>query len=150
MTEPTISPEAGDALRALSPLVGAWRVSGGAEGTVTYRWMAGGRFLIQDVDLVQDGQRIQGMEVIGHLRPFGEQPDPVLRSRFYDSQGNTLDYVYRMDGRALSIWAGEEGSPFVFRGELDANGRRLDGAWDYGGQGGYASTMTRIDVEGTR
>ena len=47
------------ALRSLDVLVGTWRVSGtdGAEqGHVTYRWMEGGRFLIQEVDLADEGK----------------------------------------------------------------------------------------------
>lgn len=43
-------------LRALDRLTGIWRVTGGAEGTVTYRWLDGGFFLIQEIDLVQDGR----------------------------------------------------------------------------------------------
>ena len=39
-------------------------------GTVTYEWMEGGFFLIQHVDLEQYGQRIKGIEIIGHERPF--------------------------------------------------------------------------------
>jgi hypothetical protein len=42
------------ALRALDKLVGTWSVTGpGHHGTVTYRWMDGGHFLIQDVNLIQ-------------------------------------------------------------------------------------------------
>jgi len=36
--------------------------------------MEGGFFLIQHVDFVQGGRRIKGMEAIGHLQPFGEEP----------------------------------------------------------------------------
>lgn len=137
------------AVQQLDVLIGSWNVTGGAEGTVTYRWLDGKQFLIQDVDLVQDGQRIIGMEVIGHLKPFGEEADPQVRSRFYDNLGNTLDYVYRMDGDTLHIWAGEEGSPFAFTGSLGSDGATLSGAWDYAGQGGYDSSMTRIDSQET-
>lgn len=130
-------------LQDLAPLVGTWHITGGAEGTVTYSWLEGGHFLLQEVDLVQDGQRATGIEVIGHLKPFGEDPQEAVRSRFYDNQGNTLDYVYRMDGHTLHIWAGKEGSPFAFTGTLTEDGSQLDGEWDYAGQGGYHSTMTR-------
>src|SRR5215216_5821875 len=75
-------------------LVGAWRVSGGTQGTVRYEWMDGGFFLIQHVE--QYGQQTKGMELIGHLRPFGQPPSQDIHSRFYDSTGNTLDYVYEL------------------------------------------------------
>jgi hypothetical protein len=131
-------------LAALDRLVGTWRVSGGAEGTVVYHWMPGGFFLLQDVDLEQDGPRVRGLEVIGRERPFGaEAPSEDIRSRFYDELGNTFDYVYDVTGDTLTIWAGEPGSPAFFRGEFDAAGDVCTGAWTYPGGGGYASVMTR-------
>ncbi|MFD1830420.1 hypothetical protein ACFSJS_12190 [Streptomyces desertarenae] len=131
-------------IRALDRLTGSWRVTGGAEGTVAYRWAAGGFFLIQDVELEQNGQRVTGFEVIGREKPFGaKRPSEEIRSRFYDHQGNTFDYVYELDGDTLTIWAGEKGSPAHFRGTFDATGDTLSGAWVYPGGGGYDSVMTR-------
>ncbi|HEU4397658.1 MAG TPA: hypothetical protein VFU54_07475 [Actinomycetota bacterium] len=126
-------------------LVGAWRVRGGTEGTVRYEWMDGGFFLIQHVELEQYGQRIKGIELIGQLRPFGEPPSQDIHSRFYDSMGNTLDYVYELEGDTLTIWGGEKGSPAYFRGTFSADGNTLTGEWVYPGGGGYQSTSTRTD-----
>jgi hypothetical protein len=36
--------------------------------------MDGGFFMMQYVDFEQDGHSIKGLEIIGHLRPFGEEP----------------------------------------------------------------------------
>jgi hypothetical protein len=126
-------------------LLGSWRVSGGAEGTVRYEWMDGGFFLIQHVELEQYGQQTKGMELIGHLRPFGQPPSQDIHSRFYDSTGNTLDYVYELEGDTLTIWGGEKGSPAYFRGTFSADGNTLTGEWVYPGGGGYQATSTRID-----
>ncbi|MFC7307898.1 hypothetical protein ACFQVC_27185 [Streptomyces monticola] len=144
MTQHT--PFTGDAeLAELDRLTGTWKVSGGAEGVVTYRWLEGGRFLLQDVSLQHEGQRITGLEVIGRERPFGaEEPGQDLKSRFYDSQGNTLDYVYELTGDTLTIWGGEKGSPAYFRGDFNDDGTAVTGAWVYPGGGGYESAMTRI------
>jgi hypothetical protein len=132
-------------LRALDRLVGTWNVTGGANGTVTYEWLEGGFFLLQHVDFEQEGQRVKGLEVIGHERPFGaEEPGPDLKSRFYDSLGNTLDYVYELEGDTLTIWGGERGSPAYYRATFSADGNTCAGAWVYPGGGGYESTMTRI------
>jgi hypothetical protein len=137
---PQPSPE----LQALDRLVGTWRVTGGAEGTVTYEWLDGRFFLLQRVQLVHDGNQINGIEVIGHERPFGGEPSQDVKSRFYDSQGNTLDYVYEPQGDTLTIWGEQKGSPAYFRGTFSADGTTLQGGWVYPG-GGYQSTMTRVD-----
>src|SRR5215207_9893132 len=102
------APEPSPDLKSLDRLVGTWEVSGGAQGKVTFEWMEGGYFLIQHVDLEQHGQRIKGIEIIGHERPFGAEPSEDIKSRFYDNTGNTLDYVYELEGDTLTIWAGRK------------------------------------------
>lgn len=131
-------------LKTLDRLVGTWTVTGGAEGTVTYEWMDGGFFLLQRVALTQFGQPVTGLEVIGNLRPFGEPASADVMSRFYDSTGNTLDYVYELTGDTLTIWGGAKGSPAYFRGTFSADGATVAGEWVYPGGGGYPSTMTRV------
>jgi hypothetical protein len=135
--------EPSDAMVALNRLVGTWTVTGGAEGTVRYEWMPGRFFLLQYVDLTQYGQQTTGLEVIGHLRPFGEPPSEEIWSRYYDSDGNTLDYVYELSGDILTIWAGGKGSPAHYRGEFSTDGQTVTGEWVYPGGGGYGSTMSR-------
>jgi hypothetical protein len=147
MTEDTRArlPEPDAQLKSLDRLVGTWQVSGGSEGTVTYRWMDGGFFLLQDVDLRQEEAPIKGLEVIGRERPFGaERPSEDIKSRYYDTLGSTLDYVYELEGDTLTIWGGEKGSPAYYRGTFSQDGRTVSGAWVYPGGGGYDSTMTRI------
>jgi hypothetical protein len=137
---PTPSPD----LKRLDRLVGTWKVAGGAQGQVTYQWMDGGFFLLQDVDLEQDGQPITGIEIIGHERPFRAEPSPDITSRFYDSMGNTLVYVYELEGDTLTIWAGEKGSGAYYKGTFSDDHNTMTGDWVYPGGGGYESTMTRI------
>jgi hypothetical protein len=62
-------------------LVGTWEHSEEVQGTSTFEWMEGGFVLTQRVGLEQHGQRVRGIEVIGHLRPFGEEPSEDIRSR---------------------------------------------------------------------
>ncbi|HXV92775.1 MAG TPA: hypothetical protein VD813_05715 [Pseudonocardia sp.] len=131
-------------VRRLDRLVGSWSVTGGATGTVTYEWLEGGFFLLQHVRLEQEGHTIAGIEVIGHERPFGEEPRPDVASRFYSSTGDALDYVYDLTGDTLTIWAGGRGSPAYYTGTFSADGGSVEGAWVYPGGGGYRSTMTRI------
>ena len=130
-------------LTALDRLVGTWSVTGGAEGTVRYEWMAGRFFLLQHVELSQFGQPVTGLEVIGNLRPFGEPVGVDVVSRFYDATGNTFDYVYELVDDKLTIWAGAKGSPAYYEGTFSADDTTVTGEWTYPGGGGYASTMTR-------
>ena len=126
-------------------LVGTWEMSGDVRGTVTYEWMEGGYFLIQRVDLGQeDGQRITGLEIIGHERPFGAEPSEEIKSRFYSNTGDTIDYVYELEGDTLTIWAGERGSPAYYEGRFSDDGNTLSGAWVYPGGGGYEATAIRV------
>lgn len=142
MSETITQPSAD--LQALDRLVGTWKVTGGAEGTVRYEWMPGRFFLLQHVELTQFGQPVTGLEVIGNLRPFGEPAGADVVSRFYDSTGNTLDYVYELTGGTLTIWGGAKGSPAYYRGTFSPDGTTVTGEWVYPGGGGYASSMTRI------
>ena len=132
-------------LKKLDRLVGTWSVSGGAQGQVTYQWMEGSFFLIQHVDLEQYGQKSKGIEIIGHERPFGAEPSADITSRFYDSLGNTLDYVYELEGDTLTIWGGQKGSPAYYKGRFSDGGSTMTGEWVYPGGGGYASTATRLE-----
>jgi hypothetical protein len=103
------TPDPNPDLENLERLVGTWEMSGDVRGTVTYEWMEGGFFLIQRVDLEQYGQRIKGIEIIGHERPFGADPGEEIKSRFYSNTGDTLDYVYELQGDTLTIWGGRGG-----------------------------------------
>jgi hypothetical protein len=141
MTQPAAKPNPD--MEGLNKLVGTWNVTGGAQGQVTYEWMEGGFFLLQHVDLEQDGQRLKGIEVIGHEQTFGAPPSEDIKSRYYDSIGNTLDYVYEVVGDTLTIWGGERGSPAYYKGRFSDDGNTCSGAWVYPGGGGYESTMTR-------
>lgn len=137
-------PQPSAAVKSLDRLIGKWKVSGGVEGHITYEWMDGNFFLMQHVDFVRDGLPVKGIEIIGQEWLFGS-PEPAehIKSRFYSSDGQTLDYVYELDGDTLTIWGGAKGSPAYFRGDFSSDGNNLSGKWIWPG-GGYDSTMTRV------
>jgi hypothetical protein len=94
--------------------------------------------------LSQGGHPVKGIEVIGHEQAFGGTPSEDIKSRIYDTMGNTFDYVYDPDGDTLTIWGGAKGSPAYFKGQFSADGNTLSGAWVYPDGGGYESTSTRV------
>ena len=140
----TTQQDANDELQRLGRLVGTWKVSGGATGTTTFEWMEGRFFLIQRGDLNHDGHEIRMTEIIGREHLFGQEPGTEIKSRVYDTQGNTIDYVYELEGDNLTIWGGFKGSPGYFRGVFSADGNQLTGDWVYPG-GGYHATMIRTE-----
>lgn len=118
-------------LRTLARLAGTWRVSGEATGQVRYEWTEGGFFLIQHFDLIHGDRPIRGIEVIGHLHPFGGEPSAEIHTRVYSfTDGQTLDYVYDLTGDTLTIWAGHRGSPSFYRGTFGEDGQTVTGGED--------------------
>jgi hypothetical protein len=106
--------------------------------------MEGGFFLVQHFDLIHGGRPIKGIEVIGHLQLFGEEPIPEIRTRVYSYlDGMTLDYVYELEGDTLTIWGGEKGSPSYYKGTFSEDGKVLEGGWVWPG-GGYNTVSTRV------
>lgn len=131
-------------LKSLDRLIGTWKQSGEVDGEITYEWAEGGFFLIQRVDMVQYGNSIKGIELIGHESTFGSEPSEDIKSRFFSFlDGMTLDYVYEMEGDTLTIWGGEKGSPAYYKGTFSEDGNTLKGGWVYPG-GGYKAVSTRV------
>jgi hypothetical protein len=127
------------------PLVGATRHverTGDATGQVTYRWLPGRYFLVQEGQLSLFGHQNVFTEVIGRLRPFGGEPSHDIASRVYTSEGDTLDYVYELNGDTLTICGGSRGSDSRYIGTFSTDGTTLTGAWSWPG-GGYQTTTTR-------
>lgn len=137
-------PEPNPDLKNLDRLVGTWKVSGGAQGMITFEWMEGGFFLVQHIDLEHNGRKIKGIEIIGHEQKFGTEPGEEIKTRVYSFlDGMTLDYIYELEGDTLTIWGGEKGSPAYYKGKISDDGNSLIGGWVYPG-GGYETTATRV------
>jgi len=95
-----------------------WNLSGETHGQITSEWMEGGFFLLQQVDMEHAGNHIKGLEVIGHLRPFGEEQSSDIKSRFYSSTGDTLDYVYERKREYLHDLGWGERFSSLFQGDV--------------------------------
>lgn len=135
----------GAELLMLDRLVGIWRISGEAQGTTTFRWMGGGQFLIQEGELIRDGRMQKILEIIGYEKPWGaKEPGTEIKSRAYTDSGDTLDYVYEVDGEELTVWAGEKGAKTFGRLIVSPDRRSMTCDWEWPG-GGYQSEAHRID-----
>ena len=132
-------PDREAALDSLERLVGTWDVSGpGLRGQVRFHWLNRRRsFLVQEVDLDQDGEGAQGVEYIGY-DPQARQ----LRSHYFGTEDRPLEYTWQVADDTLTIWFGDPSSPARYVGTFSAGGTTNAGAWEWPG-GGYRSTMTR-------
>ena len=65
-------------VRILQKLVGKWRVSGEADGEISYAWMDGGFFLIARGDTTQGEQNTKHVEIIGYDHEAGGEPSKVM------------------------------------------------------------------------
>jgi hypothetical protein len=136
-TPPPLMPS--PALRSLDRLIGTWEVSGpDLDGQVTFEWMEGGFFLMQHVQLNQGGQKTHGIEIIGY-----DEESNSLKSHYFSSTGDILEYTWDVSDDTLTIWFGSAGSPAFYKGNFSADGNTNSGAWEWPG-GGYESTMTRV------
>lgn len=91
------------------------------------------------------GHQIKGIEALGYLHRVGERPSEEVWTRFYSFlDGLTLDYVYELNGNALTIWFMKKNSDNHYRGTFSADAKSFIGAWSWPG-GGYAVTGTRIN-----
>lgn len=102
--------------QALTRLVGTWEITGGHDGTVTYRWL-NDFFLQQDVRLGDT----HGIEIIGRERTLMAEPSTDIKSRYYGDDGSTLDYTHELESDTLTIWAGERGSPAYYQGVFSSS-----------------------------
>ncbi len=141
------------ALHSLDVMVGTWQVDGrdsatGAaiQGYVTFRWLDGGQFLVQRVDLDHAGLRITGTEYVGY-----DRESDSLQSYFFSDEGPgpfggfALDCVWEVDESTVTIWGGSAGSPAIFTGRFSDDRATLTGRWRWPG-GGYEATMTRAEA----
>ncbi|MBX3083238.1 MAG: DUF1579 family protein [Anaerolineae bacterium] len=132
-------------LRCLEMMVGTWRIDGREAGTegeihgqVVFEWMEGGFFLLQHVDLVRVGETVKGIEYIGY-----DEVSKTLKSHYFGTTGDLLEYVWEPIDYTLTIWVGEIGSPACYRSKFSNNFNTNVGRWEWPG-GGYDITMTRV------
>jgi hypothetical protein len=143
-------PEPNAALKRLDVMVGRWDLGGreaGSDGDVngrlSFEWMDGGFYLVQQVEVDYAGRKVDGVEYVGY-----DEASESLRSYFFSNEGPgpfggiAIEYVWEVDDTTLTIWGGEVGSPANFKGTFSDDRKMISGRWEWPG-GGYSATLTR-------
>ena len=147
------TPQPDPALQRLNRLVGTWRMKGGPPGadkdtitgTTTFKWLPGGFFLVQDMEMDYDGQPIKSHEIIGYdpkTKAFSSTvysnmaPDPWPYA--WDIQGDTW---------TISIKYGEMDASFT--GKFSPDGNSFSGGWRPG-PGADETINAGYDIGGSR
>jgi hypothetical protein len=142
------------ALRALDPFVGTWSMKGhllGSDeenilGRATYRWLEGGFFLQQDIELDFAGTvEIKSHELIGY--------DPETKAFsslvFSNLSPSPLPYTWDVQGRNVTISVSYGPLDATFTGAFSEDGDSFSGAWR-ANPGADETVNVPYDISGTR
>lgn len=129
-------------LKKFNRLIGTWNVNGPIiTGTVNFKWLEGGFFLVQEVDMEYEGRKIKGVEYIGY-----DESSKICSSHFFDNGGHVFTYDWEINDTKITIWFGRKGSNNRFKGKFSEDGNSYKGAWEWPG-GGYEATLTRVNFK---
>jgi hypothetical protein len=121
------------ALRRLDRFVGSWSMEGhlvgssenNIKGQATYRWLPGGFFLEQRIQLDFMGLRIDSQELIGYDPETGTFPSTV----FSNMSPTPLPYRWRVDDDTVKISVSYGPLDATFTGAFSEDGQRFSGGW---------------------
>ena len=142
------------ALRALDPFVGSWRLKGhliGSDeenivGQATYRWLEGGFFLVQDIELDFAGLfDVKSHELVG-CDPETEAFSSLV---FSNLAPTPLPYKWEVQGRRLTITVSYGPLDATFKGEMSEDGNSMSGGWRPN-PGADEAVNVPYDIAGTR
>ena len=121
------------ALRRLDRFVGTWSMEGhllgssenNIKGRATYRWLPGGFFLEQRIQLDFMGLQIDSQELIGYDPETGTFPSTV----FSNLSPAPLPYRWKVDGDTVTISVSYGPLDATFTGAFSEDGQRFSGGW---------------------
>jgi hypothetical protein len=127
------APKPDPALERLNRLVGTWSMRGrpldsdedSIRGTTTFKWLSGGFFLAQDMDMDYAGTPIKSHELIGY--------DPNTRafsSLVYSNMApDPWRYTWNVEGDELTITIKSGQMDATFTGRFAPDGKSFSGGW---------------------
>jgi hypothetical protein len=142
------------ALRALDPFVGTWNIKGqtldsdeeNISGRATYRWLEGGFFLQQDIELDFAGAvQVKSHELVGYDPETGGFPSLV----FSNVSPTPLPYRWEVQGNSVTISVSHGPLDATFRGEFSDDGNSFSGGWR-ANPGADETVNVPYDITGTR
>jgi hypothetical protein len=132
MTDNPDLPQPDPALKRLDRFVGTWRMEGhlvGSDettikGTATYRWLPGGFFLEQHIQLDFMGLQIDSLEMVGYDPETGTFPSTV----FSNLSPVPLPYRWAVEGDSVTITVAYGPLDATFTGSWHEDGT-FSGGW---------------------
>jgi hypothetical protein len=126
-------PQPDPALQRLDRLVGTWSMKGrplGADkdtitGTTTFKWLPGGFFLQQDMEMDYDGTPIKSHEIIGY-----DTKTKAFSSNVYSNMApDPWPYVWDIQGDTWTISVNYGELDAKFTGKFSPDGDSFSGGW---------------------
>jgi hypothetical protein len=142
------------ALRRLDPLVGEWTMTGNLVGSTeenivgraAFRWLEGGFFLVQDVEIDFAGMyQVKSHELIGHDPATG-----AFASQVYSNMSPTpLPYRWDVRDGKLTISVSYGPLDATFEATISEDGNGFSGGWRPN-PGADETINVPYDVRGSR
>ena len=141
------------ALRRLDRFVGSWSMEGhlvgsgenNIKGQASYRWLPGGFFLEQHVELDFMGMKIDSLELIGYDPETKTFPSTV----FSNLSPTPLPYRWVVSDDSVTISVGYGPLDATFSGAFSEDGRSFGGGWRPN-PGADESVNVPYDISGHR
>jgi hypothetical protein len=127
------APRPDPALKRLDRFVGTWEMEGhllgsddpSINGRATYRWLPGGFFLEQDIELDFMGLMISSHELIG----YDPETDTFPSTVFSNMSPAPLPYRWQVEGDDVTITVTYGPLDATFTGRFEESGERFSGGW---------------------
>jgi hypothetical protein len=142
------------ALKTLEPFIGTWSLKGrlldsdeeNILGRATYRWLEGGFFLQQDIELDFAGQvHIKSHELIG----YDSETEAFSSLVFSNMSPTPLPYRWEVDDNTVIISVSHGPLDATFKGSFGADGNSFSGGWRPN-PGADETVNVSYDISGTR
>jgi hypothetical protein len=151
--QPQQGPKPDPALQRLDRFVGTWTMEGhlvgssesNIRGRTSYRWLPGGFFLEQRIELDFMGMKIHGLELIGYDPETNTFPSTV----YSNMAPMPLPYRWEVNDEIVKISVSYGPLDATFTGKFSKDGKHFSGGWRPN-PGADETVNVAYDIEGPR